>query len=477
MSSDISFQLYDTLSRSEKPFPPPEVQKDITLYTCGPTVYDHTHIGHMRKYMMDDILKKTLQLAGYQVRHAMNITDVGHLTGDDDSGDDKLEKGARQKNKTVWEVAQMYEDEFWGVMKELNITRPDIVMKATDHISDMIELIQKLQTKGYVYETDEAIYFDTSKFAAYGRLSGQSLDEKKIAVREDVHQDAAKRHPADFALWFRRVGRFAHHTMHWESSWGDGFPGWHIECSAMSMKAFKSPTIDVHTGGIDHIPVHHENEIAQSEAATGKPFVRWWVHHAFLQIDGQKMSKSKQNFYTLQDIKEKGYDAADVRYLFLQTHYRKPLNFTWDALKAAQNGRNSLYQYIQNLQKEVKNNTGETQDKKHDSKIISALFDDLNTPQALAALWDMMRSDLSPHTKINLATQFDTVFALDLVKDVSFEIPDSIHRLVTLRLEAKKNKNYEYADKLRKEIESLGYIIEDTQNTSTVKKVNISSTK
>ncbi len=458
-------KLYNTLARNQETLPTPTQQKIITLYTCGPTVYDETHIGHMRKYAMDDILKRALIAMGHEVNHVMNITDVGHLSGDDDSGDDKLEKGALKQGKTVWELAQYYTDQFFVSMDAVNIRRPDTVMKATDHIADMTELIQKLENNGYTYETSQAIYFDTSKFAQYGKLSGQKLDEKKQAVREEVIMDADKKQPADFALWFKRVGRFADHTMHWPSPWGEGFPGWHIECSAMSMKAL-GPTIDIHTGGIDHIPVHHENEIAQSEAATGKQFVKWWVHHAFLKVDGEKMSKSKENFYTLKDLKKKNIDPFALRYLFLQAHYRKELNFTWESVEAAQNALQKLRRFISDLQQDAKNMGADTKETvEFSNTFMVAIEDDLNTSQALAVVWDVVNSPLSPQSKNDLILSFDQILGLGLadIKKKTVVIPPEIAALAEERILAKQQKDFAKADILRRRIEKKGYVIKDTK--------------
>ena len=460
-------KLYNTLSRSKEELPSPDKQKHISLYSCGPTVYDETHIGHMRKYIMDDILVRTLKYVGYDVKHVMNITDVGHLTGDDDCGDDKLEKGAQKENKTVEEVARHYTDKFFETMDALGVERPDEVLKATDNIQPMIDLIKQLEKKGYTYETAQAIYFDITKFRNYGQLSGQKLEEKKQAVREDVFVDTDKKHPADFALWFRRVGRFANHTLHWPSPWGDGFPGWHIECSAMSMKAL-GETIDIHTGGIDHIPVHHENEIAQSEAATGKQFVKYWVHHAFLKVDGEKMSKSKENFYTLADIHERGIDPMALRYLFLQTHYRKELNFTWEAVEAAQNALHKLQRRIPEL-KMTDTTPAENQ---YVSKFKKALADDLNTSEAIATLWGILESDLPNEEKYTSLKSFDSVLKLGLsdIRKNKIKIPEDITNLANQRIEAKKQKDFQRADELRKEIEAKGYIIEDTVEGYIIKK-------
>src|SRR3989339_1953721 len=340
-------KLYNTASRKIEEFIPLN-PPNVTFYSCGPTVYDYTHIGHMRTYVNNDVLKRTLVYLGYKVKHVMNITDVGHLSGDDDSGEDKMEKGAKKYGKTVWDVAKFYTEFFFKTTDALNIIRPNIVCNATEHVEEMIRLIEKLKQNGFVYETKGALYFNVKKFKNYGKLSGQKLEEKIQAVRTEVNVDEDKKHPADFALWFKRVGRFADHTMYWTSPWGEGFPGWHIECSAMSMK-YLGDTIDIHSGGIDHVPIHHENEIAQSEAATGKPFVKYWFHNNFLTVDGQKMSKSLGNFYTIDDIEKNKIDPMSLRLLFLQSHYRQPLNFTWQSARASQEAYKRLREIFINL--------------------------------------------------------------------------------------------------------------------------------
>lgn len=469
--------LYDTLSREKKELPPKEVHPVITMYSCGPTVYDDTHIGHMRRYVMDDVLKRTLKFFGYEVKHVMNITDVGHLSGDDDSGEDKLEKGATKKGKTVWDIAKEYEDQFWQTMQAVNVSKDEMtILHATQCVPEMISIVQKLQDKGFTYETDEAVYFDVTKFENYGALSGQNLADKKQAVREEVNIDPGKKHPADFALWFKRVGRFADHTMHWESPWGDGFPGWHIECSAMSMKGLSVETIDIHTGGIDHIPVHHENEIAQSEAATGKPFVNWWVHHAFLQVEGEKMSKSKENFYTLNDILTHKINPLSLRLLFMQTSYRKPMNFTWDAARAAMTSFEELVNTYQNLSKDstpidLKEMSGAS------AFFMKAfrdrLSEDLNITAALGEMFYMLKSsDITRSEKKYLLDRFDTVLGLHLSEQMTsnVKLPEEILKLANERLTAKKAKDYRRADLLRAEIEDRGFIVEDTSEGYKLKK-------
>jgi cysteinyl-tRNA synthetase len=470
--------LYDTGDKNVKKIPSPIEKPCLTFYACGPTVYDNTHIGHMRRYVMDDVLKRTLIFLGYKVAHVINITDVGHLTGDDDSGEDKLERGALQKGKTVWDVAQEYEDQFWKTMSALNINKKEIIiLNATKNVKEMIKMIEILEDKGYTYETKEAVYFDTSKFKQYGALSGQNLTDKRQGAREDVKIDKDKRHPADFSLWFKRVGRFANHTMHWESPWGTGFPGWHIECSAMAMKGLSTETIDIHSGGIDHIPVHHENEIAQSEAFSGKKFVNWWVHHAFLQVDGEKMSKSKKNFYTLNDVLQKNIDPLTLRYFFLQANYRKPMNFTWAAVEATSKSYRELVEFYHSLQKSNKKITSENLSGGAHFFIKSfteKLENDLNTAGALAEIFYMIKSkDISDSEKKYLLELFDSVLGLKFTdsEKVSVKIPTKILVLAEKRLAARKNKDFGLSDDLRNEILKLGFTIEDKEEGYEIKKI------
>lgn len=466
-------KLYNTLSRKIeefKPLNPP----NVSLYTCGPTVYDYTHIGHMRTYVNNDILKRTLIFLGYKVKHVMNITDVGHLTGDDDWGEDKLEKGAKKTGKTVWEVAKFYTDFYFQTTDALNILRPDIICKATDHIKKMLQLINQLEKKGFTYKTKEAVYFDTSKFVYYGKLSGQKLEEKLKGARDDVYLDPGKKNPTDFALWFFRVGRFKDHTMHWDSPWSDGFPGWHIECSAMSMK-YLGETIDIHTGGVDHIPLHHENEIAQSEGATGKPFVRFWFHNNFLMVNNQKMSKSLNNFYTVDDLKKHEIEPLAIRYLFLQSHYRQILNFTWQSAKAAQEGLNKLRNIIIDLKK---NNSltrqsvnSLTKSTSFRESFIKRLENDLQTSEAIAVMWKMLRSDLSHKQKLELFFNFDQVLGLKLDEVKEKKIPKEIIKLAEERLQARKIGDFKKSDELRKKIELKDYGILDTKEGFKIRKI------
>ena len=464
-------KIYNTLTKKIeefKPINPPSV----SLYTCSFTVYDYTHIGHMRKYIGDDILRRTLNYLGHEVKHVQNVTDVGHLASDADEGEDKMEKGAKKYGKTVWEVANFYTKYFYDTMDFLNVLRPTVIAKATEHISDMIQLIQELEKKGYTYETDEAVYFDVTKFPHYGELSGQKLEDKVKGAREEVYVDPAKKNPADFTLWFKRVKRFKDHIMHWDSPWGDGFPGWHIECSAMSMKYLGVP-IDIHTGGVDHVPVHHENEIAQSEAATGKKFVDYWVHHEHLLVDGKKMSKSVGNFYTIDDVRKKNIDPISLKLLFLQSHYRQQMNFTWESAKAAHDAYTRLKETIRALQKQTQRTTlSEDKLKQLDQyrqRFADALTNDLQTPQAVAIMWEMLKSNIPSPDKLDLLYEFDQVFGLKLNEITEEQIPEEIITLATERQKYKQEKNFAKADELRKEIGERGYIVEDTADGFIVK--------
>lgn len=459
----MALQLYNTKTKSIELFTP--IQDGIvTMYACGPTVYDYTHIGHMRKYIGDDILRRTLSYLGYEVKHVMNITDVGHLTNDSDSGDDKFEGKAKAEGKTVWDIAALYTDYFHESMRAVRVLPPNIAeAKATDHIKEMVTLVETLMAKGHAYETEVGIYFDTQTFKEYGALSGQRLDDKEVGARDDVVVDEAKKHPADFVLWFKRVGRFADHAMYWPSPWGDGFPGWHIECSAMSMH-YLGETIDIHTGGIDHIPVHHENEIAQSECATGHDFVRFWVHHAFLNVDGEKMSKSKQNFYTIADIQNHNIDPLSMRLLAMQTSYRKPLNFTWDALTSSENQLKRLQSFASR-----KSTTGSIIES-YKNTFIENISEDLNTAKALATVWEMLSDESQTYEdRYTTLLSFDEVLGLGLASVPNFTITDEAKLLLEKMNIARTEKDYAVSDALRKELEALGYTVEQTPEGAILK--------
>ena len=447
-------KIYNTLTHQIeelKPLNPPTVG----MYSCGPTVYDYQHIGHMRRYVGDDILIRVLKANGFQVHHVMNITDVGHLVSDSDTGEDKMEKGAKKFGKSVWDIAKMFEQQFKDSCQELNILLPKDLMHATDFIKEQIALIQILEKKGFTYKTTDGIYFDTSKFPDYFKLSRQNPEELRAGIRIEMGE---KRNVSDFALW-KFSPKDEKRQMEWESPWGTGFPGWHIECSAMSMKAL-GDTFDIHTGGIDHINIHHTNEIAQAEAATGEKFVNYWVHHAFLQVEGEKMSKSLGNFYTVQDIIEKGYDPITLRYLYLQTHYRQEMNFTFEALTAAQNALNRL-------RKEV-SIYGQGSDiiQEYEDQFMDAINDDLNMPKALAVLWEVIRSDKSTSEKAATVFKFDEVLGLSLgeargIIQKKQEIPAEVKKLFEERGALREQKKYEEADKIRERIIEMGFKVED----------------
>lgn len=460
-------KLYNSLTKKIEEFSPIN-PPTVGLYTCGMTVYDYAHIGHGRKYVGDDVLRRTLIRFGYEVNHVQNVTDVGHLVSDSDEGEDKLEKGAKKQGKTVWEVAKFFTDHFYKTMDQLSILRPNVICLATEHIPEQIKLVSELIEKGFAYDTPEAVYFDITKFAPYEGLFGrQKMEERKTAVRENVQEGEYKKHPADFALWFKRQGRFADHAMHWESPWGDGFPGWHIECSAMSMK-YLGETFDIHTGGIDHIPVHHPNEIAQSEAATGKQFVKYWVHYNFLRVDGKKMSKSLGNFYTIEDVVAKGIDPLALRYLYLTSQYRSELNFTWESLSAAGNSLSELRKHMGVFQSNSRSVLSEEKLEKVDSyraKFDVALANDINTPQALAVVWEVVKSNIPSSDKYELLLDFDQVLGLGLQnvqKPTSEEVPEEILMLVAKREQLRKDKKFSESDAVRDEIASLGFVLEDT---------------
>ena len=394
-------KLYNTLTQQVETVLNIPFDTQVGLYACGPTVYDFDHLGHMRKYTMDDILVRTLRLAGMKVRHVMNVTDVGHLVSDADTGEDKMEKGARQTGKTVWEVAKFFEDDHWDKLQRMNILKPDVAPRATDHIAEQIAQVQQLEKNGFTYEIPEdGIYFDTSKDPSYGKLARLKLDQQKEGARIGVTK--GKRNPSDFALW-KFSPKDEQRQMEWDSPWGKGFPGWHIECSAMSMK-YLGDQFEIHTGGIDHIPVHHTNEIAQAENASGKrPFVRYWVHYNFLRVEGQKMSKSLKNFLTLDDIQAKGFSPEALKLLFLQAHYRDELNFTWDSLAGAQKGWERLQRQIEKILKTAGvNSLDQVPDPDlellpHEiaqqlEDFVRLMEDDLKTPQALALLWKTIKA-------------------------------------------------------------------------------------
>lgn len=464
-------KLYNTLTKKVEEFVPSD-PKLVTLYSCGPTVYDYAHIGNFRTYAMTDFLVRTLRYLGYKVNYVMNVTDVGHLVSDADSGEDKLEKGAKREGKTAWDVAKFYTNAFLADSNKLKLLEPDVRPKPTEHIQEQIAMVQALLDKGFAYTIDDGMYFDTNKFKEYGMLTGQSLEDLKAGARVEVNQQ--KKNPTDFALWkFSPKGQ--KRDMEWDSPWGKGFPGWHIECSAMSRK-YLGDQIDIHTGGMDLIPIHHTNEIAQSEAATGKsPFVRFWVHGQFILVDGEKMAKSKGNFYRLDDIEAKNFEPLALRYLYLTAHYRAFLNFTWESLQAAQKSFEQLRGQVESLRLQASERRVLSHEKlaKIDAfrkKFEDALTNDLNMPQALATVWEMLKSNIPSQDKFDLTLDFDEVLGLNLREERGFEIPKEIQELAHTRDGLRKENKFQEADHVRLEIEKRGYLVDDTPEGSYIKK-------
>lgn len=468
----MDFYIYNTLSREKETLIPVQENK-VGMYTCGPTVYNYAHIGNLRTYIFEDVLKKSLRYLGYNVKHVMNITDVGHLQSDADEGEDKMELGAKRENKTVWEIAKFYEDAFLDDCNRLNVERPTVVSRATEHIQDMIDLIKVLEEKGYTYISNGNVYFEIDKFKDYNKLANLSIEELEAGSRVEV--DANKKNPLDFVLWFTN-SKFKNQIMQWDSPWGRGFPGWHIECSAMSIK-YLGERIDIHCGGIDHIPVHHTNEIAQSEGALGHKWVNYWMHGEFLVLDGGKMSKSKGDFLTLSRIEEAGFSALDYRYFCLQSRYRKQLVFSFDALKDAQNSYKKLKSKISSIIKSVNDN-----DRFEDSninlykqKFAEQISDDLNMPNAFTVLSEVIKNgDLTNKEKAYLIEDFDKVLSLDLLVEDSEESnadidEELVNRLIAERNQARKDKNWAKADELRDELGKLNIEILDSKEGTTWK--------
>lgn len=457
-------KVYNTLTRRKEEFVPLN-DKVVTMYSCGPTVYSYAHTGNMRAYLFMDSVRRTLKYNGYKLKGVMNITDVGHLLSDGDDGEDKMEKASREQQKSVYEIAAIYTDAFMKDLAKLNIGKPEIIAKATDHINDMIKYVEALVEKGYGYETSDGIYFDISKFREYGKLSGLDLEGQRAGARVDVNDE--KRNPADFALWKKAPKE---HIMQWESPWGMGYPGWHIECSAMSRK-YLGDTFDIHTGGVDHIPVHHENEIAQSEALVGHKTVDYWMHVEFMQVDGGKMSKSLKNTYTVSELEQKGYSAMAFRYFCLNTHYRKKLNFTFEGMDAAKTAYNRLLAAVHS------HKGGKSFDeeavKKYDELFTEAINDDINIPLGLGVLWNMLKEKPS-QAIYDLAMKFDKVLGLALDTESApekVEAPEEVIKLAELRLKARKDKDWAQSDVLREQISKLGYQIIDKKDGYDIKKI------
>jgi len=473
-------KIFNTLTRQIEEFKPIS-SPEVKFYACGPTVYDFAHIGHLRKYTMDDILLKVLEKDGYQVKFVQNVTDVGHLASDADTGEDKLEKGAKKYKQDVWAIAQKFEDYFYRSMELMGNRKPDISCKATEHIDQMRKMVERLEEKGYTYVIEgDGVYYDSSKFPDYSKLANLNLEEMMEGAR--VEKVEGKRNPTDFALWkFERPGE--NRAMVWLSKWHPrSFPGWHIECSAMSME-YLGEQLDIHTGGIDHIPVHHTNEIAQSEAVTGKkPFSRYWVHHNFLVVDGEKMSKSKENFYTIDDVLKKGFEPMALRLLFLGAHYRSELNFTWKSLQGAQKAWERLKKMISSIsissKKDFDQNDLSVEGRRYYRQFFTKINDDLNTPEALAIFWQVTKNEtISLEEKQFLLFEFDSIFGLGL-SDIDFgsaeknllkkDLPTNVQQLLDQRAGARRDRDFTLADNLRNELAIRGYRVVDKEDEQLV---------
>lgn len=465
----MAIKLYNTLTREKEEFKPLE-DNTVRIYSCGPTVYSYAHIGNFRAYIFMDTLRRVLKYNGYKLKHVMNITDVGHLESDADEGEDKMEKAARKENKNPYEIAKYYADIFFKDIKRLNIDEPEIIAKATEHIPEMLEFVEGLVKNGYAYETSKGIYFDISKLDKYPVLSNRKIDEQIAGARVDV--DEEKRNPYDFALWIKAP---ENHIMKWESPWGLSYPGWHIECSAMGRK-YLGDQFDIHTGGIDHIPTHHENEIAQSKGLTGKIPAKFWMHVEFLQVDGGKMSKSLGNTYTLDQLQEKGIEPLAYKLFCFTAHYRTKLNFTFEIALSNQKALNRLREGFVKHQEGLEN-IPEEKIKEYEDKFLEIINDDLNIPTAMGLVWEIIRNPQKSKQYAQLLLKFDEVLGLDLVNSKKYlddaqkvELPEEILKLVEERKKARENKDWALSDEIRDELKEKGYIVKDTKEGMSIEK-------
>lgn len=466
----MSVQFYNTLTREKGEFKPLEGNK-VHIYSCGPTVYSYAHIGNFRAYVFMDTLRRVLQYNGYELNHVMNITDVGHLESDADEGEDKMEKAARKENKNPYEIAKYYTEIFFRDMERLQIQKPETIAKATEHITEMLEFVQGLVKNEYAYETSRGIYFDISKLDQYPVLSNRNIDEQIAGARVDV--DEEKRNPYDFALWIKAPET---HIMKWESPWGLSYPGWHIECSAMGRK-YLGDEFDIHTGGIDHIPTHHENEIAQSKGLTGKVPAKFWMHVEFLQVDGGKMSKSLGNTYTLDQLQEKGIEPLAYKLFCFTAHYRTKLNFTFDTALSTQKALNRLREGFLKHQEGTTDISNE-KIKEYEDKFLATINDDLNMPAAMGLVWEIIRNQEKSKQYAKLLAKFDNVLGLDLTNSKQYleqakkvELPKEIAELLEKRKQARENKDWAMSDQIRDELKEKGYSVKDTKEGMTVEKI------
>ncbi len=469
-------KLYNSETRTIEEFIPYD-EKKVNMYTCGPTVYHFAHIGNLRSYIMEDILERSLRYLGYDVKRAMNITDVGHLSSDGDTGEDKMLLGAKRENKTVMQVAQEYTDAFKRDMEMLNLKWPEYVVPATSCVADYIKIISKLINTGYAYYSHGNVYFDTSKLGKYYRFGNEDASNLSVGVRETVEEDENKKNKNDFVLWFTK-SKFENQALKWDSPWGVGYPGWHIECSAISLKTL-GEHLDIHCGGIDNRFPHHTNEIAQTESYTGHRWCKYWFHVEHLITKSGKMSKSSGEFLTLSLLKQKGYAPEVYKFFCLLSHYRKQLLFSYDTLDSAKNMYDKLKDRIKKLNFNENFNIDKSVYEKFDEQFKSSLANDLNTSLAITAIYDVLKSDVNDTTKVALLKSFDTVLNINLFgflnneqeNQGSKEVPSEVLKLIEDRKIAKQNKNFEQADKIRLSIKSLGYDIIDTREGTIVKKL------
>jgi len=470
--------LYNTLKRKKEEFKP--LKKGIVgFYQCGPTVYWTQHIGNLRAAVLGDIIRRVFEYDGYKVKYVKNYTDVGHMTSDEDEGEDKMEKAVKREGTDPLAIAKKYIEIYEQDVADLNVEEPWKKPRATKHIKEMQAMVKTLLKKGFAYTTPLAIYFDVSKFPNYTALSGQNLEKNIIGEGSGDVTDPAKKHPRDFALWFFRAGAHVNALQFWPSPFksplvkaGEGFPGWHIECSAMSKK-YLGPTIDVHMGGIEHIPVHHTNEIAQSESANGVKYTNYWLHNEHLLVNEEKMAKSTGTGFTLAEVKEKGFSPLALRYYFLMANYRSQQNFTWDALQAAQNGLENLYKDVWRAWVDLPDRgilTGGIVNVEFNEKFLEALCDDFNTPAALAIVQEMLKSEMSALDKLVTIVDFDKVLGLDFLKAKPEEIPDGVKDMAKERQRARVEKNWAESDRLRAEIEAKGFSVEDRKDGMRIEK-------
>lgn len=455
-------KFYNTLTKNKDEFKSID-EKEVRMYTCGPTVYNFAHIGNLRAYLFMDNLRRVIKYNGYKLKHVMNITDVGHLTSDADEGEDKMIKAAKRENKNPFEIADKYTEVFLNDMDKLNIERPEIIARATKHIDIMEEYVKKIIENGYTYQTEDTIYFDTSKLDKYGELSNKTVDEDKVISR--IGTDPNKKNLNDFALWIKAP---ENHLMKWDTFFGKCYPGWHLECSAMGYK-YLGDHFDIHTGGIDHIPVHHENEIAQSKGFSGKIPANFWMHVNFLTVNGEKMSKSLNNLYTLEELAEKGYEPLVYKMFNFTSNYRTQINFTWEAMDAAKVALNRLRDgYIKHSEGTEKIEAEEI--KAYENKFLEAINDDLNMPVAMSVVWDIIKNTKKSKDLQELLLKFDMVLGLDLknYKKEEVKLPEEIQRLVELRNKARIERNWAESDKLRDELISKGYEVKDSKEGTVV---------